>query len=66
MSSDGVYVRVIPRFITQSLKGDLLTIFRDGSQTRSFCYVTDQVTGLVKMLISDSAKGEVVNIGNNH
>lgn len=65
MRADGVYGRVIPRFIAQALKGDPITIFGDGAQTRSFCYVTDQVSGLLKFLTADSAKGEIVNMGNN-
>lgn len=65
MRTDGVYGRVIPRFLSQSLKGDPITIFGEGYQTRSFCYVTDQVEGLLKLLKSNSAHGEVVNIGND-
>lgn len=65
MRADGVYGRVIPRFISQALNGEPMTIFGDGSQTRSFCYVTDQVEGLLRLLYSDSAKGEAVNIGND-
>jgi len=65
MRADGVYGRVIPRFIAQALTGKPITIFGDGSQTRSFCYVTDLVEGLLKLLVSDSAKGEVVNMGSN-
>ena len=65
MRADGVYGRVIPRLISQALNGTPMTIFGDGSQTRSFCYVTDQVAGLLKLLYSDAAKGEVVNIGND-
>jgi UDP-glucuronate decarboxylase len=65
MRADGVYGRVIPRLISQAQNSTPMTIFGDGSQTRSFCYVTDQVEGLLKLLHSDSAKGEVVNIGND-
>ena len=63
MRAEGVYGRVIPRFIEQSLGNKPITIFGDGSQTRSFCYVTDQVEGLLKLAFSERAKGEVVNIG---
>jgi len=54
--------RVIPAFIGQALRGEDLTIFGDGSQTRSFCYVTDQVEGIFRLLYSDYVYP--VNIGN--
>ena len=54
--------RVIPAFIGQALRGEDLTIFGDGSQTRSFCYVTDQVEGIFRLLHSDYELP--VNIGN--
>ena len=56
--------RVIPAFMGQALRGEDLTIFGDGSQTRSFCYVDDQVEGIYNLLLSDYA--EPVNIGNPH
>ncbi|WP_372754716.1 UDP-glucuronic acid decarboxylase family protein [Mariniflexile sp.] len=56
--------RVIPAFMGQALRGEDLTIFGDGSQTRSFCYVDDQVDGIYRLLLSDYA--EPVNIGNPH
>lgn len=56
--------RVIPAFIGQALRGEDLTIFGDGSQTRSFCYVSDQVDGIYKLLLSDYSLP--VNIGNPH
>ena len=65
MRAEGVYGRVIPRFIEQALSNNPITIFGDGSQTRSFCYVTDQVEGLVKLAFLEEAKGEVVNIGSD-
>ncbi|RLI86354.1 MAG: SDR family NAD-dependent epimerase/dehydratase, partial [Archaeoglobales archaeon] len=49
MRADGVYGRVIPRFIKQALNNEPLTIFGDGKQTRSFCYVTDQIEGLLRL-----------------
>jgi len=61
---DGIYGRVIPRFIDQALKGKALTVFGDGSQTRSFTYVTDQVEGLLRLASMDAAEGQVINIGN--
>lgn len=54
--------RVLPAFIGQALRGEDLTVFGDGSQTRSFCYVDDLVEGIVRLLHSDCA--EPVNIGN--
>lgn len=64
MRSDGLYGRVIPRFLDQAQKNQPITIFGDGSQTRSFCYVTDQVTGLLKLAGYDGIDGSVINIGN--
>ena len=56
--------RVIPAFIGQALRGEDLTVFGDGSQTRSFCYVDDQVEGIYRLLLSDYT--DPVNIGNPH
>lgn len=56
--------RVIPAFIGQALRGEDLTVFGDGSQTRSFCYVDDQIEGIYRLLFSDYT--EPVNIGNPH
>ena len=54
--------RVLPAFIGQALRGQNLTIFGDGSQTRSFCYVDDLVEGIYRLLLSDCVKP--VNVGN--
>jgi dTDP-glucose 4,6-dehydratase len=54
--------RVLPAFIGQALRGEDLTVFGDGSQTRSFCYVDDLVEGIYRLLMSDYA--EPVNVGN--
>jgi len=54
--------RVLPAFIGQALRGEDLTVFGDGSQTRSFCYVDDLVEGIYRLLHSDYAGP--VNIGN--
>ncbi|MBT3364801.1 MAG: SDR family oxidoreductase [Schleiferiaceae bacterium] len=54
--------RVLPAFIGQALRGEDLTIFGDGSQTRSFCYVDDLVEGILRLLMSDCS--DPVNIGN--
>lgn len=54
--------RALPAFIGQALRGEDLTVFGDGSQTRSFCYVDDQVEGIYRLLMSDYAMP--VNVGN--
>ena len=54
--------RVVPNFIDQALKGEPLTVFGDGSQTRSFCYVSDLVEGIFRLMASNL--NEPVNIGN--
>ena len=54
--------RVLPAFIGQALRGENLTVFGDGSQTRSFCYVDDEVEGIFRLLMSDYTLP--VNIGN--
>ncbi len=56
--------RVIPNFITQALKGEPLTVFGDGSQTRSFCYISDLVAAICKLMLTDVI--EPVNLGNPH
>lgn len=56
--------RVIPAFMGQALRGEDITVFGDGSQTRSFCYVDDQVEGIFNLLFSDYSYP--VNIGNPH
>jgi nucleoside-diphosphate-sugar epimerase len=56
--------RVIPNFITQALVGKPLTIYGDGSQTRSFCFVSDLVDGIARCAASDAAREVVVNLGN--
>jgi dTDP-glucose 4,6-dehydratase len=54
--------RVVPNFIAQALTGEPLTVYGDGSQTRSFCYVSDLVDGIYRLLMSDET--EPVNLGN--
>jgi dTDP-glucose 4,6-dehydratase len=56
--------RAVPAFISQALRNEDVTIFGDGSQTRSFCYVSDLVDGLLRLLASST--NEPVNIGNPH
>lgn len=55
--------RVIPTFITQALRGEDMTIYGDGEQTRSFCYVDDLIDGLVSLMRADDLKHDVYNIG---
>lgn len=54
--------RVVPNFIQQALRGEDLTVFGDGSQTRSFCYIDDMVEGIIKLLFSK--ENDPVNLGN--
>lgn len=54
--------RVVPNFVGQALRGEPLTVYGDGSQTRSFCYVSDLIDGIYRLLLSDFS--EPVNIGN--
>jgi dTDP-glucose 4,6-dehydratase len=54
--------RVVPNFIAQALRGDPLTVYGDGSRTRSFCYVQDLVKGVYRLLLSHEV--EPVNLGN--
>ena len=63
LRAEGFYGRVVSRFILQSLKGEDLTVFGDGSQTRSFCYVTDTVTGLLAQIRDEGRRGDVLNLG---
>lgn len=63
LRADGAYARVVSRFIIQALNDDDLTICGDGSQTRSFCYVSDTLRALFLAMVADDAKGEVINVG---
>jgi UDP-glucuronate decarboxylase len=56
--------RVVSNFIVQALRGEPLTIYGDGSQTRSFCYVDDLVNGITKMALADSNYDQPINLGN--
>jgi dTDP-glucose 4,6-dehydratase len=56
--------RAVPNFISQALRGEEVTIFGSGAQTRSFCYVSDLVNGILKL--AESSINEPVNIGNPH
>jgi nucleoside-diphosphate-sugar epimerase len=56
--------RVISNFINQALHNKPMTIYGDGSQTRSFCFVSDMVRGLILAMLAPGIKGEVINLGN--
>lgn len=56
--------RVVPAFMGQALRGEDLTVFGDGSQTRSFCYIDDQVEGIYRLLFTEYS--DPINIGNPH
>ncbi|MYW93275.1 NAD-dependent epimerase/dehydratase family protein [Amycolatopsis rubida] len=61
----GRYGMVIPRFVTQALTGEPITVFGDGQQTRCFCHVHDVVPALAELLADDTAYGKVFNLGSN-
>ena len=56
-------MRMIITFITQALEGKSITIFGNGKQTRSLCYIDDMVEGLVRLMFSPRTKGQIVNLG---
>lgn len=56
--------RVIPNFITQALKNEDLTIYGDGNQTRSFCYIDDLVEGIYRFSLKEKVKERIINLGN--
>lgn len=64
LREDGVYGRAMSRFIKQALTNQPITVYGDGKQTRSFCYITDTVTALLLLTTSSKTKGEVINVGN--
>ena len=61
---DGLYGRVIPRFIMQALTDKDITVHGNGKHTRSFCYVSDMCVGLIRVLETKEASGTVINLGN--
>lgn len=61
----GAYGMVIPRFVSQALKGGPITVYGDGKQTRTFTYVQDVVDALIRLMEVPGAVGEVFNIGGN-
>jgi UDP-glucuronate decarboxylase len=58
--------RVVSNFIVQSLRGEDITLYGDGSQTRAFCYVDDLVDGLVRLMATEDAVTGPINLGNPH
>ncbi len=64
LREDGLYGRAMSRFIQQAITNQPITVYGDGKQTRSFCYITDTVTGLLLLAQKQEANGEVVNVGN--
>jgi len=60
------YGRVIVKFIHQAISDSPLTVYGNGNQTRSFCYITDQLFGLFSLLLTPNLDGEIFNIGNEH
>jgi UDP-glucuronate decarboxylase len=58
--------RVVSNFIVQALKGEDITIYGDGSQTRSFCYVSDMIEAFVRMMATNDAVTGPINMGNPH
>ena len=57
---------VMPNFVGQALANEPLTIYGDGKQSRCFCDVRDTVEAVLRLIATDRAVGEVVNVGNNH
>ena len=57
-------LRMVVRFISQALKNEPITVFGEGIQTRSLCFVDDMVEGLIRLMFTDNANGQVVNLGN--
>src|SRR5512133_3065357 len=56
--------RIVPNFITQALADEPITVYGDGSQTRSLCYVSDLVEGIIAAMFHAGTRGEVINLGN--
>lgn len=62
---DGIYGRALPKFCVQALTNSSITVFGRGQQTRSFCYITDTIRGILKAITSQGTKGNFINIGNS-
>lgn len=64
VESTSQYGRALIKFVHQAVNGHPITVHGDGKQTRSFCYITDQIEGLFKLLLTPGIDGEVFNVGN--
>lgn len=64
VESTSQYGRALIKFLHQAINGSPITIYGDGKQSRSFCYITDQIEGLFRLLLTPGVDGEVFNIGN--
>jgi UDP-glucuronate decarboxylase len=62
--SDPMDGRMVPNFITQALRSEPITVYGNGQQTRSLCFVSDLVEGLIRTMQCESAEGQVINLGN--
>jgi UDP-glucose 4-epimerase len=62
----GRYGMVMPNFVTQALEGAPITVFGSGQQSRCFCDVRDTVEAILRLVATDTAVGEVINVGNDH
>jgi len=65
VKSTSQYGRIIVKFISQALNNQPVTVYGDGSQTRSFCYITDLIEGLFRLLLKPNINGEIINLGND-
>ena len=65
LREDGLYGRVMSRFIQQALTNKPITVYGEGKQTRSFCYISDNLTALLLLAANQVAKAEVINVGNS-
>jgi len=61
----GNYGMVVPRFVNSAIKGEALSVYGSGEQIRCFCHINDAVKGLLLVMDSEKAVGEVFNVGNN-
>ena len=63
LRSDGVYARALSRFVQQALENEDITVYGNGTQTRSFCYISDTIFGVLTALKSKNSVGQVINLG---
>lgn len=63
--SKNQYGRALIKFVSQSMSNEPISVYGDGKQTRSFCYITDQIEGLFRLLLMSGLDGHVINIGND-